>query len=85
MTTEKARDGKPCAGNPHVRFDKGGIRIGGNAEAWVFALLDREGNEDRNFCHIEATPPFNTVTIDLDGADARFFKIRVDNLADEVR
>ena len=32
-----------------------------------------------------ATPPYNTVEIDLNGADARFFKIRVDNLADEVR
>ena len=32
-----------------------------------------------------ATPPFNTVTIDLNGTDARFFKIRVDNLANEVR
>ena len=32
-----------------------------------------------------ATPPYNSVTIDLDGTDARFFKIRVDNLADEVR
>ena len=32
-----------------------------------------------------ATPPFNTVTIDLGGTDARFFKIRVDNLANEVR
>ncbi len=31
------------------------------------------------------TPPFNTVTIDLGGTDARFFKIRVDNLANEVR
>ena len=32
-----------------------------------------------------ATPPYNTVEINLNGADARFFKIRVDNLADEVR
>ena len=32
-----------------------------------------------------ATPPFNTVTIDLNGTDARFFKIRVDNLANEMR
>ena len=36
-------------------------------------------------CHMEATPPFNTVTINLDGAGARFFKIRVDNLANEAR
>ena len=21
--------GKPCAGNPHARFDEGGVRIGG--------------------------------------------------------
>ena len=47
--------------------------------------VDGEGNEDRSFCRMEATPPFNTVTIDLDGAGARFFKIRVDNLANEVR
>ena len=36
-------------------------------------------------CRMKATPPFNTATIYLDGAGARFFKIRVDNLADEVR
>ena len=47
--------------------------------------VDGEGNEDLGFCRMEATPPFNTVTINLGGSGARFFKIRVDNLADEVR
>ena len=37
------------------------------------------------YYHMEATPPYNTAVIDLNGDDARFFKIRVDNLADEVR
>ena len=32
-----------------------------------------------------ATPPYNSAVIDLEGAAARFFKIRVDNLADEAR
>ena len=27
MTTGKALNGKPYAGNPHVRFDEGGSRI----------------------------------------------------------
>ena len=45
-----------------------------------------EGDDlDFGYFHMQATPPYNTVTIDLDGADARFFKIRVDNLANEVR
>ena len=34
---------------------------------------------------LTATPPYNTAEIKLNGADAHFFKIRVDNLADEVR
>ena len=48
MATGKALDGKPYAGNPHVapsqcyggtsRFDEGGSRTGGNAEAWVSTL-----------------------------------------------
>ena len=33
---------------------------------------------------MQATPPYNTAEIELNGADARFLKIRVDNLADEV-
>ena len=49
------------------------------------SFCDREGNEDLSFCRMKATPPFNTATIYLDGAGARFFKIRVDNLANEVR
>ena len=40
MATEKVLEGKPYAGNPHVRFDEGGSRIGGNAEAWVSTLQD---------------------------------------------
>ena len=44
-----------------------------------------DGLDNLGYFHMPATPPFNTVTIDLNGADARFFKIRVDNLADEVR
>ena len=37
------------------------------------------------YYHMEATPPYNTAVIELNGDDARFFKIRVDNLANEVR
>ena len=40
---------------------------------------------DLGYYHMPATPPYNTVEIKLNGGDARFFKIRVDNLADEVR
>ena len=40
---------------------------------------------DLGYYHMPATPPYNTVEIKLNGDDARFFKIRVDNLADEVR
>ena len=47
--------------------------------------VDGEGLNDMGYYHMEATPPYNTAVIDLDGVDARFFKIRVDNLADEVR
>ena len=35
--------------------------------------------------HMRATPPYNTAEIELNDANAHFFKIRVDNLADEVR
>ena len=38
-----------------------------------------------SYYHMEATPPYNTAEIKLNGDGARFFKIRVDNLADEVR
>ena len=44
-----------------------------------------------NYCAMDVLsnnggmPPYNTAVIDLNGADANFFKIRVDNLADEVR
>ena len=37
------------------------------------------------YYHMEATPPYNTAVINLNGDGARFFKIRVDNLANEVR
>ena len=40
---------------------------------WMFYLI------------MAGMPPYNTAVIDLNGADANFFKIRVDNLADEVR
>ena len=44
-----------------------------------------EDLDDMGYYHMPATPPYNTAVIDLNGDDARFFKIRVDNLADEVR
>lgn len=44
-----------------------------------------DGLDNLGYFHMQATPPYNTAEIDLNGADARFFKIRVDNLADEVR
>ena len=37
------------------------------------------------YFHMRATPPYNTAEIELNDANAHFFKIRVDNLADEVR
>ena len=40
---------------------------------------------DLGYFHMPATPPYNTAEINLTGADARFFKIRVDNLTDEAR
>jgi len=36
MTTGKALEGTPYAGNPHARFDEGGA--GGNVEAWGSTL-----------------------------------------------
>ena len=39
----------------------------------------------QTFYLMEATPPYNTAEIKLNGGNARFFKIRVDNLANEVR
>ena len=47
--------------------------------------VDGEGLDNMGYYHMEATPPYNTAVIDLNGEDARFFKIRVDNLANEVR
>ena len=48
--------------------------------------VDSNGFDNMGYYHMEATPPYNTAVIDLNGAgDARFFKIRVDNLANEVR
>ena len=47
--------------------------------------VDGDGLDNMGFYHMSATPPYNTAVIDLNGDDARFFKIRVDNLADEVR
>ena len=44
-----------------------------------------DGLDNLGYFHMPATPPYNTAVIDLDGANARFFKIRVDNLADEAR
>ena len=44
-----------------------------------------DGLDNLGYYHMEATPPYNSAVIDLNGTDARFFKIRVDNLANEVR
>ena len=44
-----------------------------------------DGLDNLGYFHMPATPPYNTAEIKLNGADAHFFKIRVDNLADEVR
>ena len=41
--------------------------------------------DDMGYYHMPATPPYNTAEIKLNGDSARFFKIRVDNLANEVR
>ena len=38
MAIGKALNGKSYAGNPRVRFDEGGSRTGGNAEAWGSTL-----------------------------------------------
>ena len=47
--------------------------------------VDGEGLDNLGYYHMPATPPYNSAMIDLEGANARFFKIRVDNLADEAR
>ena len=44
-----------------------------------------DGLDNLGYFHMPATPPYNTAEINLTGADARFFKIRVDNLTDEAR
>ena len=44
-----------------------------------------DGLDNLGYFHMPATPPYNTAEIKLNGADAHFFKIRVDNLANEVR
>ncbi len=49
------------------------------------SLTSIHGLEDLGYFHMKATPPYNEAEIDLDGADARFFKIRVDNLTNEAR
>ena len=62
------------------------VRAAPSLDAFEDYIPVGEGDDlDLSYYHIEAKPPFNTVTIDLGGTDARFFKIRVDNLADEVR
>ena len=44
-----------------------------------------DGLDNLGYFHMPATPPYNTAEIELNGAGARFFKIRVDNLTDEAR
>ena len=62
------------------------VRAAPTLDAFEDYIPVGEGDElNLGYYHMEATPPYNTVTIDLGGSDARFFKIRVDNLADEVR
>ena len=62
-----------------------GTQIWGDGDPSNGAPKNGEDLDDMGYYHMPATPPYNTVEIDLNGADARFFKIRVDNLADEVR
>ena len=59
--------------------------IHGGANWTLPAELSEGDNLDFGYFHMQATPPYNTAEIKLNGDGARFFKIRVDNLANEVR
>ena len=61
------------------------VRAANALDAFEDYIPGADDNLDFGYFQMKATPPYNTVTIDLDGSGARFFKIRVDNLADEVR
>ena len=62
------------------------VRAAPTLDAFEDYIPVGEGDElNLGYYHMPATPPYNSAVIDLNGGDARFFKIRVDNLADEVR
>lgn len=62
------------------------VRAGNTPDGFEdYIPVNREGLEDRSYCRMEATPPYNEAVIDLGDTNAMFFKIRVDNLANEVQ